>query len=207
MSQHRAVLGAVGGLALAALASVAWTANAASAQGTDKSDKKQPVLRLRAFAVDTNRPGVASNRTLYIVIERWSTDAERDNLLKVLEEKGGGDALLSAIQKIKPRVGYVRSATSVGWDLQFARERVMPDGTRRIIVASDRPMSFWEAANRPRSADYEFLAAEIHLDKTGKGEGKLIPAAAIDYDKDTRTIEVENYETYPVNLLQVEVEK
>ena len=207
MSQRRAVLGTVGGLALAALAAVAWTPNAASAKDTDKSEKKQPILRLRAFAVDSNRPGVASNRTLYIVIERWSTDAERDNLLGVLEEKGGGDALLSAIQKVKPRAGYVRSTASVAWDLQFAREHVMPDGSRRIIVASDRPMSFWEAVNRPRSADYEFLAAQIQLDKNGKGEGKLVPAAAVSYEKDTKRIEVENYETYPVRLMDIQVEK
>ena len=81
----------------------------------------------------------------------------------------------------------------------------MPDGTRRIVFGTDRPMSFWEAANRPRSSDYEFLVGEIRIDKNGKGEGRLVPAASVEYDEDTRTIEVENYQNLPVNLTQVTV--
>lgn len=199
--RHRSVVVRAVGIAMAALA-----AAGGSAQGAQGSADKKPVLRLRAFAVDVNRPGVASDRTLDIVIERWSTDAERDQLLNALQTKGG-NALLSAIQKIKPRVGYVRTSTSLGWDLQFARERQMPDGSRRIIIASDRPISFWEAANQPRSIQYEFLAARIQLDRSGKGEGKLFPAADITYDKDAKTIEVENYQTYPIRLMNVEVVK
>ena len=137
-------------------------------------------LRLRAVAVDPNNPGGGSSTgTLDIVIERWSSDAERDRLRSVLQEQGGGDALLKAVQKIKPRAGFVRTPHSLGWDIQFARETTTADGTRRIVLGSDRPISFWEASARPRSADYEFMLAEIHIDTDGRGQGRLAPAAMV----------------------------
>jgi len=168
---------------------------------------KQPPLRLRAFAINMNNPGAAtSTRTIDIVIERWSTDAERDRLRGILVEKGGGDALLKAVQAIKPRAGYVRTATSLGWDIQFARQLELPNGGRRVVIGSDRPMSFWELANNTRSSDYEFMLADIRLGADGKGEGKLVPAAMVTYDEGTKTIEVENWDIQPVRLTQVTVQ-
>src|SRR6266481_1404791 len=142
----------------------------AAASRTSAADKA--VLRLRAFVVNmSGTGGPPSGSTLEIVIERWSTDAEREKLRGLLIEKGS-DALLRALQSIKPRAGYIRSSTSLGWDVQYAREQPSGDG-RRVIIATDRPMSFWELSTRPRSAEYEFTLAEIRLSKDGKGEGKL----------------------------------
>jgi len=175
----------------------------AAASLTSAADKA--VLRLRAFAVNMSGAGGPRTGTLEIVIERWSTDAEREKLRGLLIEKGS-DALLRALQGIKPRAGYIRGSTSLGWDVQYAREQPSADGGRRVILATDRPMSFWELSNRPRSVEYEFTLAEIRLTKDGKGEGKLAPAAKISWDADTRTIEIENYGMEPVRLTQVQVE-
>jgi len=161
-------------------------------------------LKLRAFAVNLNSQARARTGTLDIAIERWSTPEEAARLRDILAEKGADD-LLEALQKIKPRAGYIRSSTSLGWDIQYAREQPSGDG-RRVIIATDRPMSFWELSTRPRSAEYEFTLAEIRLSKDGKGEGKLAPAAKISWNKDTRTIEIENYGIEPVRLAEVQVE-
>ncbi len=176
----------------------------AAASLTSAADKA--VLRLRAFAVNmSGTGGPATGATLEIVIERWSTDAEREKLRGLLIEKGS-DALLRALQGIKPRAGYIRGSTSLGWDVQYAREQPSADGGRRVILATNRPMSYWELSNRPRSVEYEFTLAEIRLSKDAKGEGKLAPAAKISWDADTRTIEIENYGMEPVRLAQVQVE-
>jgi hypothetical protein len=66
-------------------------------------------------------------------------------------------------------------------------------------------MSFWELRNQPRSVDYEFTLAEIRLTKDGKGVGKLVTAAKITWNKDTRSVEIENYGIEPVRLTEVEV--
>jgi len=176
---------------------------AAASGGSRVSAADKAVLRLRAFAVNLTGGGPRAG-TLDIVIERWSTDEERETLRGLLIEKGS-DALLKALQGIKPRVGYIRSSTSLGWDVQFAREQPIGDG-RRVIIATDRPMSFWELRAQPRSVDYDFTLAEIHLTKDGKGEGKLATKAKISWNPETRTVEIENYGIEPVRLTEVHVE-
>ena len=164
--------------------------------------EQQAILRLRAFAVDLNNR-VRTN-TIDIVIERWSTPEETSNLKAVLVEKGG-DKLLSTLQKVKPRCGYARTSTGLGWDIYFAREVPLPDGGRRISLASDRPVSMWDARNAVRSMDYEFSLAEIRLPASGKGEGKAIKAAKVSFDKEKNTLEIENYQREPVRLNEVTV--
>ena len=185
-----------------ALVGIAVTLGGAASRAT--GDDKA-ALRLRAFAMNLNGGRGARTGTLDIVVERWSTDEDRDQLRSMLIEKGS-DALLKALHKLKPRAGFIRSSTSLAWDIQYAREQANDDGSRRIIIATDRPLSFWELANQPRSADYEFTLAEIRLSKEGKGEGKLVPAAKITWNQDKRTIEIENYSNEPVRLSQVEVQ-
>jgi hypothetical protein len=177
--------------------------------GSSMADATKLPLRLRAYTMDPNATGTTSATSvgsLDIVIERWSTDAERDRLRDVLVEQGGGDALLKAVQKIKPRAGFVRTTGSVGWDIQFARRTALADGSERIVIGTDRPMSFWERQQSARSAEYEFLLAEVRL-KDGKGQGKLVPAALVHWDEGTKTLEIENYQTHPVRLTQVQVVK
>lgn len=164
--------------------------------------KDDSILRLRAFAVDLNNR--AQTNTLDIVIERWSTPEESSNLKAVFLERGD-DKLLSALQKVKPRCGYVRTSTSLGWDIYFARETPLPDGGRKIVLASDRPVGMWEARNAGRSMDYQFSLAEIRLPKEGKGQGKAIPYAQLTFNKETSTLEIENYQREPVRLNEVSV--
>ena len=165
--------------------------------------KDDSILRLRAFAVDLNNR--AQTNTIDIVIERWSTPEESSNLKAVFLERGD-DKLLSALQKTKPRCGFVRTSTSLGWDIFFARETPLPDGGRKIVLASDRPVSMWEARNSGRSMDYQFSLAEIRLPKEGKGQGKAIPYAQLTFNKDTNTLEIENYQREPVRLNEITVE-
>jgi hypothetical protein len=181
---------------LLTLAVAATLAAAAPARAAD------PILRLRANALDLNDR--ARTEVIDIVIERWSTAEETARLKGVLVEKGGDD-LLSALQKTRPRCGYVRTSTSLGWDIYFAREVGLAGGGRKLSLASDRPVSFWEARNNPRSADYEFSLAEIRLGADGKGEGKAIKAAMLKFDAETNTLEIENYQREPVRLGQVSV--
>ena len=166
-----------------------------------------PVLSLTAIAVNMSGVGRTGRmETLQIVIERWSTDEERAMLIDTLVEKSA-DKLLDAVQKIKPRAGFIRTTTSLGWDIQFARETDLPSGGKRIVFATDRPMGFREVRNSNRSADYEFMLCEIRLGPDGKGEGKLAAAAKISYDKDAKKIEIENYGQEPVRLTQVLTDK
>ncbi len=168
-------------------------------------DKPEP-FRMTAFAVNMSGVGRTASGTLQIAIERWSTEEERAALINTLVESGS-DKLLDAVQKIKPRAGFIRTSTSLGWDIQFARQTDLEGGGKRIVFVTDRPMSFYEVRNNSRSTDYEFMLCEIHLGPDGKGEGKLVDSAKIIYDKDKKQIEIENYGQQPVRLTQVTVDK
>jgi hypothetical protein len=165
-----------------------------------------PLLRLQAFAVNMSGVGRANAQTLQIVIERWTTDEERAALQSALVEKGT-EKLMDKLQDIKPRAGYIRTNTSLGWDIQYARQNDLPSGGQRIVFATDRPISFREAANQPRSRDYDFMVCEIRLGPDGKGVGKLAAATKITYDKEKKQIELENYGQEPVRLTEVKIEK
>ena len=185
------------------LLATAWALNAGAAD--------KPVLRLRATAVDLGgaTPEGGSRRAgataLEIGIERFTTDDEHARVAAILAEKGP-EALMSALQKL-PAAGYIRTSSSLRWDVHYARDIAQSDGSRRIVIATDRPMNFYELWNRPRSVDYQYLLAEIRLGPDGKGRGTLVPAARIDYHEVTKTIEVENYASQPIRLTDVRVEK
>jgi hypothetical protein len=182
-------------LVLALLAALPLVASTASA-------KDEEILRLRAFAINMNNGARAG--TIDIVIERWSTPEEAASLKATLIEKGD-EKLLDALQKVKPRCGFARTSNSLGWDIYFARETSLPDGGRKIVVATNRPVGMWEASNSGRSMDYQFSLAEIRLPATGKGQGKAIPRAKLTFNPKTDTMEIENWESEPVRLNEITV--
>ena len=81
------------------------------------------------------------------------------------------------------------------------------DGGRRIVLVTDRPISFWEAANQPRSIDYPFTLIELRLNRDGEGEGKMSIATKITGNRTFNLIELENYATQPVQLMAVRTSK
>jgi hypothetical protein len=172
------------------------------AASTAVAKDPQELLRLRAFAVNMNNGARAG--TIDIVIDRWSTPEEAASLKATLIEKGE-EKLLDALQKVKPRCGFARTSNSLGWDIYFARETPLPDGGRKIVVATNRPVGMWEARNSGRSMDYQFSLAEIRLPATGKGQGKAIPRAQLTFNAKTQTLEIENYENEPVRLNEITV--
>jgi len=161
--------------------------------------------RFTAMAVNMGDPWPVSAGTVEIVIHRWSTEAEREALVGVLMDRGS-DALLSALQDA-PAVGYIRTPNSLGYDLHFAQDLPGEDGGRRVILATDRPIGFWEATNRPRTIDYPFTVIEIRLNADGEGEGKMSIATRITGNRRGKLIEIEDYATQPVRLLSVRSER
>jgi len=192
MRKHGRLLAA---LAVAAGAGLASSGAALAAK---------PVEELRAFAVNMSNisSGAGANAgPVDITIDRWTTDAERDRLVGVVKEKGA-EGLLSAIRKMD-EIGRIQSGGSLGYPLRFAREVPLSGGGRRIIIGTDRRMSFLEVREQPRSVEYPFVVVDIRLNADGKGVGKLMPLAKINTDVD-HIVEIENYASEPVRLTSVE---
>ena len=193
MRMHiRPVMVSVSAIVLALAATVAWS-EARQAGGVAE--------RFTAVALNMGDFGPAQAGSVEIVTTRWSTVAERDTLMAVLMDKGP-EALLDALRGTR-RVGYIRTPNSLGYDLHFAQQVPSEDGGRRVIVATDRPISFWEAANQPRSIDYPFTLIELRLNRDGEGEGKMSIATKITANKEFNLIEFEDYAAQPVRLTSV----
>jgi hypothetical protein len=159
-------------------------------------------VRFNANAVNMNA-GAAGN--VEIVVNRWSTNAERDKLMSTML-KSGPEKLLDALQDM-PRVGYFRTPGKLGIDIHFARRRPTAEGGARVVLVTDRRIGFWEAANQPRSIDYPFTVIELQLNREGEGDGKISVATKIIADAENNIITLENYDTQPVMLTSVKTER
>ena len=158
--------------------------------------------RFSAFAVNMNRGDAGS---VEVIINRWSSDADRDRLVSVMFDKGP-ERLLEELQRM-PRMGYIRTPGRIGWDIHFARHLPGKDGGERIVLVTDRHMGFREVANRHRSVDYPFTVIELNMQKSGDGDGKISVATRIIPDKGGRIVTLENYDIQPVLLTKVTRER
>jgi hypothetical protein len=186
---HRSTLA----VAAAAAAAVILGSPYVSAQNVKES--------FTGFAINMNSG--PSTATVDFTIERWSTDTERESLLEIITaERDPTDKLLRALQRM-PKVGYIRTPDRLAWDLRYARESPLEDGGRRIVLATDRPIGFWEARNQPRTIDYPFTIVEMRLNKEDKGEGKILAGTKIYVDQKTKQIVLENYGQQPVRFNEI----
>ena len=140
-----------------------------------------------------------------IMVEHWSTPAQRDKLMSVMLNQGP-EKLLDVLKDM-PHVGYFNTPGNLRWELRYAWKTPQPDGGERVVLATDRPISFREAARQSRTLDYPFTVIELRLNKDGEGEGMMSVATKIIPDKEGNTVTLENWGTQPVQLKLVRRER
>lgn len=151
-----------------------------------------------AVAIQNDNLGSGAARVI-IRVTRWSTEKERAQIAAALQK--GPDQLLDILQDQRS-VGTIRTPDSLGYDLRYAHQEPGEDGGRRVVIATDRPIGFWEARNQPRSIDYPFTVIQIEIDKRGEGKGTLSFATKV--MPRGNVIVLENFSTSPVMLTKVE---
>ena len=159
--------------------------------------------RFTANAVSLSPEYGTGQRIVEINVDRWSPNAERERLVSTLQTKGPNE-LLKQLQKNKP-VGRIRTPDSLGYDLRYAQQTPLPEGGRMIVIATDRPIGFWEATQRPRSIDYPFTVIQMKLDREGNGSGTISYATRI-VAHENNVIELEDFATQPIMLNNIKAE-
>ena len=66
--------------------------------------------------------------------------------------ESGQDKLLKALRDL-PRVGTIKTPDSLAYALQDARRIPTGDGGERVVLVTDRYISFWEAVNQTRTLE------------------------------------------------------
>jgi hypothetical protein len=158
--------------------------------------------RFTANAVSLSPQYRTGQQTVEITVDRWSTASDRERLVTALQQKGP-DELLKQLQKMRP-VGRIRTPDSLGYDLRYAQQMPLPDGGRSIVIATDRPIGFWEATTRPRTFDYPFTVIQMNIGRDGMGSGTMSYATKI-IAKNTM-IELEDFATKPIMLNNIRAE-
>jgi len=169
------------------------------ASAVASSPAEKPVETFTGYGI--HLVGHPRESVISIGIDRWSTNEERDRFLGILQNHGQA-ALIDALQHA-PAVGYIRTSRSLGYELRYARSDEMPDGSRQVVIATDRPVRFREAATPKRSRFYNFAIAELRFPPGHKGIGKFAPATAISIDPATQTLVIENYGIEPVRMSSI----
>ena len=73
------------------------------------------------------------------------------------------------------------------------------------MLATDRPIGFWEAVHQPRTIQYPFTVIQMQIAQDGKGKGTLSVATKI--VASDNVVELENFATQPMMLTEITSKK
>jgi hypothetical protein len=167
--------------------------------GQSEGKKKPEQFSATAFGQGGMFAGKSAPLNIYIT--NYSSDQEVAELASTLKTTGS-DALLKALQKMKEK-GKVSTTGRLGWTVGVVRQRPTETG-RRIVMFSDRPISFYEASTAPRSKSYEFGMLVLNVNNKGEGTGLLYGACKVKFTKDDQ-LEVEHFGQAPARLTAVKL--
>jgi hypothetical protein len=163
----------------------------------------EPFRTLEKITATTVNLTPGGGENISITVSRWSEDADRDKLMAALNAKA--EAGLHEALTALPTVGYLWTSEVVGYPLRYAHHAKLPDGTERILLATDRPLGSWtrggawKAAGQKGTLDYPFTLIELRV-RRGTGEGKMSLGAKVVTEAEGKVIALENYAAAPVLL-------
>ncbi len=137
------------------------------------------------------------SRPFSLIINSY-TPANQIRELNEALERDGQDGLLNALSKMN--AGRIQIGTGIGVPANAIIVDPWGEGGRKLTVFYERNLSFFELRYGTRSEMYRVGYAEIFLNREGRGEGTLIPAARVRL-RDGNTWEVEDFGVFPARLL------
>lgn len=163
-------------------------------------------LNLQANVMVTQSgTGARRSSMLQIRIREWTTEEERQEVLAEIQEastqstRNRNRAVARALRGAS-RVGSMNLPATTGWPIRYSRHDQTADGKQRIILATDRPVSFAEAFNSSMVGEFDVTVIQLTLDAEGNGEGTLSLGTEVRWNSDTEKLEVTNLSSQPIML-------
>ncbi len=166
--------------------------------------KSQALESYSARVIAQGQVGVSGTAEVQIVINRWSTDEERQGVLNATMDKDER-SVAKTLASLEP-VGFFREISKRGYDLRYARKAADGD-TTVITLATDRPIAMFEATQSTRSSKHNVSIIELRVDAEGTGEGTLAAGVRIRFDEKQNHLVLEDYSFAPLRLSNVKLEK
>ena len=132
-----------------------------------------------------------------LIVNRYTAPNQVRELNDALS-RGGQDELLKTLSKME--AGRIILGTGVGLTANAIIADQWSEGGTKLTVLYERNIQFFELRRGTRSQDYPIGYAEIFLDRNGRGEGTLIPAAKVRL-QGGNTWEVEDFGVLPARLM------
>jgi hypothetical protein len=148
-----------------------------AAAGGSSAAPGAPVEEFSANFTNISNVGATGATPVTIRISRWTPDDEHATLMAVLA-KEGNDAFTRELQEMKT-TGSIGVPQELAYPLLYARQVRSEDGGRKIMLITDRPMTFQERISASISRDYPLTWIEMTLDKADRGEGYVVLAARL----------------------------
>ena len=166
-------------------------------------DKAKPLETFtgRAMSVTTGQSSIVE-----IVVNQWSPPVEKEILENVLA-KAGSPAMVDEMEKM-PQVGYVRTPETMGDALFYGTDTTLPDGSRQVVFATNRPISAMATVGGGAKNNYDLSVIEIRFKKgSSKGEGKIVIGGKASIDPKTHKLSITNYDSEPPRFSDVKSKK
>lgn len=141
-----------------------------------------------------------------IRVREWTTDEEREQVLSEIQEasaqstRNRNRAVARALRGAST-VGSMNLQARTSWPIRYSRMFQGTDGTVRLVLATDRPVSFTEALNQGSAVgDFDVTIVELTLDAEGNGEGVLSLGTEVRWNDKDEKLEVTNFSSQPIKL-------
>jgi hypothetical protein len=149
---------------------------------------KSIYIQAQAFGESTQ---MGQNFGVTVIIEEYSTADDKTALMGAFTAKGN-EGLVNALGKMHTK-GRIAITGTLGYDVSYIRKFPQPDGTYKIRLVTNRPITFGEAWSDSRSMDYNLSGMEVVINPADKKKdsGVLYPACKLKMDKENElTIEL-----------------
>jgi hypothetical protein len=155
---------------------------------------------ITALASIKTAGGASASAPLTVVVRRFTTDAERDELKAALME--GGTPSARALLAKRSEIGSVQLGARQT-AIKFAYARTMGDG-RLITVVTAEPLVLLGAGlpGAKPTAGYDLGLVMLQVAESGPGSGELVPATKIRMN-DQGAVVTEDYSAEVVHLSNV----
>lgn len=162
-------------------------------------------LQANVMVTQSGTPGPRSSM-IEIRVREWTTEEERQQVLTEIKDasaqstRNRNRAVARALRGAS-RVGSMNLRAQTSWPIRYSRLTQLPDGKQRIVLATDRPVTFDEAMNQGSIVgDFDVTVIELILDADGNGEGILSLGTEVRWNEQKEDLEVTNFSSQPIKL-------
>ena len=167
------------------------------------AEKMKPIEHYKGNVMVTASPGAGGSGMADFMTYRWSEESERQEILDAIKDATGKARPAREVAKAlrgQKKAGYVSMANRIGYPIRYTKAFDMADGSRQIIMATDRPVSFSEAYSDSMAKDFDVTIIILKFDKDGKGSGLVSVGTELVWNEAEGKIGVTNASSQPVKV-------